>query len=140
MKNGKNRSWHGMAMLACGVLLLAGCQSLAITALGVGASAGVQQTTNGVTYRTFTAPAPRVQIAALDALKRMGIKIDAREKLKNGERITASAQDREIEIEFEKITDSTTRMSAVAKNGMFSRDTATATEIIVQTGKYLGNA
>ena len=46
---------------------------LTITAAGVGASAGVTHTMGGITYRTFTAPLPKVKNATMTALNRMGI-------------------------------------------------------------------
>src|SRR5512135_1571642 len=63
---------------------LAGCEAVALTALGVGASTGVSQTMNGITYRTFTLPVPRVRVASLSALKRMGIKVESSARMENG--------------------------------------------------------
>jgi hypothetical protein len=56
------------------------------------------------------------------------------------ELITAKAADREIEIELEALTPNTTRMLVVAKkeSGIL-RDSATATEIILQTEKMVGS-
>ena len=128
------------ALLALLVPGLAGCESIALTAFGVGASTGVQHTLGGVTYRTFTAPAPKVKAAALSALSRMGIKVDTTEKVEGGELIKASTAERQIELEVERISSNTTRLRAVAKNGSWLYDGATATEIILQTEKLLGNA
>ena len=46
--------------------------------------------------------------------------------------------DREIEIELEMVSAKATRMRTVAKQGVFFKDRATATEILNQTEKILG--
>lgn len=132
----------GLAALLIGAAgFFAGCEPLAITAMGVGASTGVAHTLNGINYRTFTAPAPRVRVATMAALKRMGIKVESVKKVEGGESIKAATPDRQIEIELESISASATRMRAVAKQGSLLYDSATATEIILQTEKLLnGNA
>lgn len=120
------------------VILLAGCEPLSLTAFGVGTSAAVTHTLGGITYRTFTAPLPRVRGAATTALNRMGIKIASTSKIESGELIKAKAADREIEVELESLSPNTTRMRTVAKKGFFY-DSATSTEIILQAEKALGN-
>jgi hypothetical protein len=124
-------------LIVCASGLLAGCQSIAVAALGVGASTGVSHSLNGVAYRTFTVPEPRLRVASLAALKRMGMTHDSTEKVEAGELIKARATNRQIEIELESVTASTTRMRATAKNGTLLHDRATATEIILQTEKFL---
>ena len=130
----------GAVLIACLSLTLAGCEPLALTALGVGASAGISHTLNGVTYRTFTAPPSRVRVATIAALKRMGINVDSAQTTDKGELIKASTSDRQIEIELEGISVNATRMRTIAKNGSLLYDSATATEIILQTEKLLANA
>lgn len=112
---------------------MAGCEALALTALGVGASAGVTHTASGVSARTFTAPPQRVKAASLVALARMGIQLDGIEPSDGGELIKASSAERDIEIELEAMTKSTTQMRATAKSGLFTYDAATAKEIVEQT-------
>ncbi|MBI4207615.1 MAG: DUF3568 family protein [Betaproteobacteria bacterium] len=116
---------------------LSGCDPFTLTALGVGGAAGVQHTLTGIAYRTFSAPLPKVRSAVMTAFDHMGIKVASKEKIENGERFTARASDRDIEIELEAITPKTTRMRSTAKTGLF-RDAATATEIILQTERVLG--
>ena len=132
-------------LITCAVIaampLLAGCETLSLTALGIGGSAVVTQKMNGTPSRTFTLPLYMVRTASISALRRMGIEIKADEGLKqldNREVIRASAGGREIEVELESITPQATRMRVVARNGGFFYDGATATEIIVQTEKGLG--
>lgn len=118
--------------------LLAGCDPVSLTVFGVGAASGVQHTLNGISYRTFTASMPQVRVATLGSLSRMGIKVSTREKTKEGEVIKASANERDIEIELDAITPSTTRMRTAVRNGLFM-DSATGMEIIIQTEKALYN-
>ena len=125
-------------LLVAGAAGLAGCEPLSITAFGVGASAGVTHTMGGLTYRTFTAPLPKVRSATLTALNRMGINGISSSKEEGMDVIKAKAAGREIEIQLERLSANTTRMRTVARNGFFY-DSATATEIILQTEKALGN-
>lgn len=129
------------------LLLLAflnGCAAIGLTLFGVGAGVGtgtaVSYTLDGTAYRTFTAPLPQVETAALTALNRMGIKIDSKEKTEQGKLIAASGADRQIEVELEVVSAKTTRIRTVAKQGIFFKDRATATEIILQTEKILNGA
>lgn len=128
----KVRSW--LVIISC--VMLAGCDPISLTALGVGASTGVSHTLSGIVYRTFTEPMPRVKGAAYKALARMQIKVKSVDKIDDGEEIKATAIDRDISIELEALTPNTTRMRVTATNGLF-RDSATATEIIMQTEKYI---
>ncbi len=121
----------------CAVLLLSGCEPLSLTALGIGGSTAVNHKLGGTSYRTFTAPIAKVKTASMQALQRMGIKAGAMKKIENGELITAQAGKRDIEVELESLTPSTTRM-VVARDGAWFYDSATATEIIAQTGRSLG--
>jgi len=127
-----------------GILFLAflnGCAAMGLTLFGVGAGVGtgtaVAYTLDGVAYRTVTAPLPKVETAALAALDRMGIKVESKGNTEQGRLITASGADRQIEVELEAVSPKTTRIRTVAKQGMFFKDRATATEIILQTEKIL---
>ncbi len=124
--------------LAAVAVLLAGCEAAALTGLGVGASAGVSHTLSGMVYRTFTAPLPRVRAAALTALNRMDIKVKGTTKIEGGEQINAKSPDREVEVTLEAISPNTTRIRVIAKKGVFPYDSATGTEIIIQTERALG--
>jgi hypothetical protein len=119
--------------------LLAGCETLSLTVLGIGGSAAVNHRLASTPSRTFTVPLLNVKIASLGALKRMGVEAEEVRQVENGEVITARLGKREIEVELEVLTAQATRMRVVARNGgLFSYDGATATEIIVQTEKSLG--
>ena len=127
----------GLAAIA--LLALHGCVPLALTAAGVGMATGTSHTLGGIVYKTFAAPQAKVQRATIAALKRMQIKVDETKRDDNKELINARAADRDIEIEIEALTPNTTRVTVTAtKNGGIIRDSATATEIILQTEKLVG--
>ncbi len=128
----------GAATVIAAAVLLSGCEPISLAALGIGGSAAVNHKVSGTPYRTFTAPLSRVKSASMGALKRMGIKTETMTKIENGEVITARAGKREIEVELESLTPNTTRMKVVAREGGLFYDSATASEIIAQTGKSLG--
>jgi hypothetical protein len=127
----------GRVSLVFTVIALQGCDPISLTAMGIGASTGVQHTLTGISYRTFAVPMPRVRSAVMTTFDRMGIEMGGKEPIENGERLTARAADREIEVELEALTPKMTRMRTTAKNGLF-RDASTATEIILQTERVLG--
>ncbi len=129
------RIWN-LVVIGASCVALAGCEAAALTALGIGASTGVSHTLSGITYRTFAEPMPKVKTASLKALQRMQIKVASTGKIDNGESIKAKAADRDIEIELEALSPNTTRMRVTASQGLF-KDSATATEIILQTERYL---
>ena len=78
----------------------------------------------------------QVRTATLAALHRMGVTVSSREKTPEGEVIKARASERDIEIDLDAVTPNTTRMRTVVRNGLFM-DSATGTEIILQTEKIL---
>jgi hypothetical protein len=124
-----------------GALALNGCIPLALTAAGVGMATGTSHTLGGIVYKTFAAPQVKVQRATIAALRRMQIKVEETKRDDNKDLIMARAADRDIEIEIEALTPNTTRVTVTAvKNGGLIRDSATATEIILQTEKFVGAA
>jgi hypothetical protein len=127
-----------LSILAAG-LALSGCVPLAVTAAGVGGGVAATHSLGGITYRTFTLPAASVRTASLGALNKMGLQYAGSSKGENGaETLKASANDRNIEITIEPLSPSSTRMKVVARNGGVFYDSATATEIILQTERQLG--
>jgi hypothetical protein len=126
------------AVLLISLGLLAGCETLSLTVLGIGGSAAMSHKMSSTPSRTFTMPLLKVKAASIGALKRMGIQAEEVKQVENGEVITARLGKREIEVELESLTAFTTRMRVVARDGGFFYDGATAAEIIVQTEKRLG--
>jgi hypothetical protein len=119
-------------------VLVAGCETLSLTVLGIGGSAAVNHKLSSTPSRTFTVPLLKVKSASIGALKRMGINGEEVKKVENGEVITARIGKREIAVELESLSAYATRMRVVARDGGFFYDGATAAEIIVQTEKGLG--
>jgi hypothetical protein len=120
------------------VLLLTGCEPFTMVAAGVGGSAFVNHALNGISYRTFSAPAKNVKTASIGALHRMGLRVVGSERNRNGsETLKAKGIDREIEITLERISPNTTRMKVLARDGSVFFDGATAQEILLQTEKRL---
>jgi len=141
--NSTHRKSPGLAgALALSCSLLAGCQAMALSALGAGATSGIERTLNGVGYKTFTATEPQVKSAALRALSRMGIRpLPAGQSHASGNKadsnvVRASAADRDIELEFETLASNTTRLRVKVRSGLFY-DAATAIEILRQTERML---
>lgn len=125
-------------------LWLQGCAAIGLAVVGVGAGAGVgagvDHTLNGIVYKTFSAPLNNVRFAALKTFDRMGMPLTADEKIDTGWKLSATAADRTIDVELQKLTDNTTRMRVVANQGqIFFKDASTATEIITQTALTLDN-
>jgi hypothetical protein len=139
MQNSINRRVPSLPFVALlfSLVFLNGCAAIALALLGAGVGVATEQavsyTMNGVASRTLTVPLPRVRRATLTALRRMGIRVEGRERMEYGEFIKATGRNRRIEVKLEPITPKSTRMRAVAKHGFFLRDRATATEIILQT-------
>ena len=141
----QQNSTGAFLLVALILVHLNGCAApLALTLLGVGAGVttgtAVSYTMDGIAYRTFTAPLPQVERATLTALNDMGMAIEGTQKTDEGKAIKAKGIDRQIEIELQAISSKTTRIRTVAKDGVFFKDRATATEIILQTERILGNA
>ena len=123
------------------MLLLGGCEPLALSVLGAGAGAVLRHNLfEGVTYRTFTASQPMVMGASLVALDRMGLNVQSHAKYESGEVIVAVSESRTIEIELEPVSAGATRVRIAARNGGPFFDTATANEIIAQTERVLESA
>lgn len=79
-------------------LMLGGCETLALTTLGIGGSAAVNHQMSNTPSRTF---------------RRMGIEAGEVKKIDTGEVITARAGNREIEVELESVTAQTRKSLGV---------------------------
>ncbi len=143
MQNSSTRRVPALPFLALlfSLVFLNGCAAIALALLGAGVGVATERavvyTMRGVASRTLTASLPRVRRATLTALRRMGIKVEGREKTEYGELIKATGTNRKIEVKLEPITPKSTHMRTVAKRGVFFRDRATAREIILQTERII---
>lgn len=118
-------------------LFVQGCAAVALTAGSLAAGAGIDHTLTGISYKTFNTSMNKLRLATLKALRRLDMKITDEKKIKDGRQIFAKAIEREIEIEFEVLTRRATRMRVIVSKGAIFKDSATATEIIIQTADTL---
>jgi hypothetical protein len=127
-------------LILINVVALSGCVAAVTSAAGMGGSAAITHTVNGITYRTFTSPQAKVRVATIRALERMQIQLisDNMQEKSNIRFVTAKTNERKIEIQLEPISPNTTRMRVVAKGSGLFYDASTAEEIIQQTKKSLG--
>jgi len=133
----QKKVWLGV--LVCSCFALNGCVAVGLTALGVGMATGVSHQLSGMVYKTFTTPQAQVKRAAIGAMHRMQIKVVKNERSGSTETIHGKAGDRDIEVQLEALTPNTTRMLVTAKqDGGILRDSATATEVILQTERIVG--
>jgi uncharacterized protein YceK len=135
------RSLSLVLIILIHAVALSGCAAAVTSAAGIGGSAAITHTMNGITYRTFTAPQAKVRVATIKALDRMQIKLtsDSLQKESNVRLVTAKTTERKIEIQLEPISPNTTRMRVIAKKGTgIFYDASTAEEIIQQTKLSLG--
>jgi hypothetical protein len=136
----RSRKFPAAALLAA--FLLEGCapaiQPLAVALAGAGTSSAVSYSLNGTVHRTFSAPLEEVKTAALDTFSLMGIRINSFDSLDQSELIKGATSRRDIEVELEPISSKATRMRVVVREGGLFYDSATATEIVLQTEKALG--
>lgn len=127
-------------ILSLALLIVGGCQPLAVSVVGAGAGTALRYGIDGVAYRTFTAPAPDVRKASLAALEQMGMDFESADTFEGGEVLHARSAKRIIEIEVEPISARATRVRIAAKNGGLFYDSATASEIVAQTERLLQSA
>ena len=121
---------------------LQGCAAAALSVVGAGAGVGmgtgVEHELNGIAYKTFATPIDAVHHATRATLARLAMPITADARTQEGWKLSASAAERTIDIELERLTPRTTRLRVVAdKGGLFGKDSATSTEIILQTAQTL---
>ncbi len=124
-----------------GSLVLQGCAVAALTAVGVAGGAGIKYTVNGISYRTYNHSVAKVRASALLALKHMDMTVTEDTETETGWQITATAENRGIDIELERLSKRVTRMRAVVNIGsVFFKDSATAATIITITAENLAPA
>lgn len=127
-----------IVIAAAAVMSVVGCAPIALTAGGIAGSAGVNHTMSGIAYKTFTTPMKALRVATLKTLNRMEMTVTEDGESDEGWKITATAADRTIDIDLEKLTPATTRMRVVTNKGdFFFKDGATSTEIILQTAQIV---
>ena len=127
-----------LSLIAMSMMTLAGCGAAALTVTGVAAGAGVDHSLSGITYKTFAVPADELRQATLVTLARLDMDLTNMAESDAGWDLNVRAAGRDISIELETLTRMVTRMRGTADEGfLFFRDTATSTEIILQTVETL---
>lgn len=142
IKKPKKRLQKALIIALLPILLtMSGCASLAMAALSIGASTGLNHGLGGIAYKTFTKPIKTVKKASIKALSKMGVAVASKDANKNGEEtIIAKTKNRDIQILLEPISKKTTRVRARAITNNYLMDQATATEILIQTERVLNGA
>ena len=103
--------------------------------------AGVNHTLSGIAYKTFNNSLAELRAGTLRTLEDMDMTVIADSETEDGWEIKATAIEREIDIELERLTKRATRMRVVANDGeIFFKDAATATEIIIMTAENVAPA
>jgi hypothetical protein len=102
-----------------------------------GQAGGVAYTFTNVAYKTVLAPIDRVEVASHLALIKMGIKYIRSTEMENGVQIIAETSELKINIDLEKITAKTTRISVDARKNIVVKDKSTAAAIIQETEAML---
>ena len=134
------KSFFRLSTLSCLVLALSGCAvtGLTVPAAAVsGGAAGVNYSFTNNAYKTISYPVADVEAALNKALKKMDIKETMRKNEEGKVSISAVTSSLDIFIDLEQVTPTVTNIEVNAKKGVFFKDKATATEIIVQTEKNL---
>ncbi len=128
-----------LSTFSCLILVLSSCSltGLAVPAAVSGGAAGVNYTFTNIAYKTISYPIADVETALSKALKKMDIQQTERKEEEGKVSITAVAGNLDIDVNLEKITMTETNIRVDAKKGVFVKDKAMATEIIVQTEKIL---
>ncbi len=90
---------------------------------------------SGSASKTISYDLTRIKKALLVALTKMEIMVDSARPIQGGEEIIARADELEIKIQLKQITPKVTRIEVSANKHFFSRDNATAEEIVRQTNK-----
>ena len=134
------KSFFRISTLLCLILALSGCALIGLAVVPATVSsgaAGVYYTLTNNAYKTISSPVADVEAALNKALKKMDIKETKRKAEEGKVSVTAVTGNLDIYIDLEKVTPTATNMEVNAKKGVFFKDKATATEIIVQTEKNL---
>ena len=134
------KSFFRISTLLCLILALSGCALIGLAVVPATVSsgaAGVDYTLTNNAYKTISSPVADVEAALNKALKKMDIKKTKREAKEGKVSVTVVTDNLDIYIDLKKVTPTVTQMEVNAKEGVFFKDKATATEIIVQTEKNL---
>ncbi len=130
-------------VVATAVIVIQGCAGVGLALFGVGTgvtgATGVSYTLDSVAYKTFAVSEAELRAATTKTLTRLAMPVTENEPTESGRLITATAGDRTVDTELDRITARTSRMRVSVKQGWFFKDRATAGEIIARTGQTIDN-
>ena len=128
-----------LSVLVCLIPALAGCAvvGLAGPAAVSSGAAGVDYTFTNNVYKTISHPVAEVDVALFKALKKMNINEMTHNAKEDKVSVKAATDNLTIYIDLVKVTPTVTNIEVSAKKGVFLKDKAMATEIIMQTEKSL---
>ena len=117
----------------CAALALAPLASAAVSS-GTGAivKAGTEYRGGGVVMRTFVLPLSEVHHATVTTLRDVGLAIEKDEITETGGQIVARGRHRVVKAKFEAITPRLTRLQMTTTGRFFTRDGATASELVAE--------
>jgi hypothetical protein len=132
-----------VSLAGLSLLALPGCAAVGMSMVnqsaGSAASAGISHAFGGSTYRTYSVPAAEVERASIGALQDMGMTIDSVKDDEDNRVIVARAHHRKVEVVIEPVTDRATQVGVSVAEGLgIFHDSATATEIVLQTAARIG--
>ena len=134
------KNFFKLSTLLSLVLALSGCALMGLAAAPAAVSsgaAGVNYSFTNNVYKTISYPVADVEAALNKALKKMDIQKMERRAGEGKISVKVVTSHLDIYIDLEKVTPTVTNIEVNAKKGVFFKDKATATEIIVQTEKNL---
>jgi hypothetical protein len=141
---------HGRGLLVVGLAsLLAGCTGLELPALGAAAlsagagsavKAGTEYTMTGTAYRTFSLPLEDLARHVRHTLERLELPVTS--AAAHGPRLALTAEGigRTVRLELVPISPALTRLKLSVKQGVIRNDRSTASELIAQIEREVGEA
>lgn len=130
--------FKALALLSL-ILALSGCAGFPFSREDAvsGRAAGIHYSLTNVAYKTIGYPLANVEAALQDVLREMGVRMTNRENKGGTVSIIAVTSQLDIYIDLKKMTPTVTNIKVNAKSGLFYKDKAMATDIIVQTMENL---
>ncbi len=125
---------RALVILVC-LGALQGCATVVLSVAGIAAGAGIKHFITGIPSQTISSPIAGTRLATLKALKRMGIFVEKDETSKDGWTIDARVAKREITIDLEAVSRTSTqiRIDVHREKFIYLKDPSIAHEIIAQT-------
>ena len=130
-----SRLVHFLAVGLPLILSLGGCTAAVgvLGTVGSGVAGGADYLVSTPVAKTVSQDYDQLKKALLVTLCNMVIDVEKTDKIEDGEKILAKADDLNVVVELRKITPSLTRIEIKAGGGVLKRDRATASAIVYRT-------